>query len=125
MTELSFLIELLLNHKLPKETKECIAGRIKEIQLFSSNNQPWPNEVHTQIASPKSLGISQAPSTLAAMAKHGDIPPLPPTEPQGPIPVAVIAQTPATTAALQARQESIRQAMSGKPMPGETKPRKF
>ncbi len=32
MSELSFLIELLLNHELQKETKDLIAARIKEVE---------------------------------------------------------------------------------------------
>lgn len=32
MTELSFLLELLLNHKLPKKTKDAVAERIKVVE---------------------------------------------------------------------------------------------
>jgi len=99
MSELSFLIDLLLNHKLHRLTKEAIAARIKEVE---ENRTPVP-----QVRVTHPLGQVQAASTLALMAKHGEIPvndiPIAPA----PQPVAVIAQTPATAAAMQARNEAI------------------
>lgn len=71
MTELSFLLDLLLKHKLPDETKEAVAVRLKEVeQDLLSKTVPMP--------------ISrQAPSTIALMQKHGDIaPPISPIAPQ-------------------------------------------
>lgn len=61
MGELSFLIELLLNHKLAKATKDLISTRIKELedrmvsqpaqhQPMSAVNQPRPVQA---VAQPK------------------------------------------------------------------------
>lgn len=98
MTELSFLIELLLNHDLKKETKDAVAARIREVEealvphrvptIFSGN--PYPSTSGCAVV-PAS---KQAPSTLALMAKHGDIPPVPtqPLAPPPPPPVLTEAQ---------------------------------
>lgn len=128
ISELSFLIELLLNHDLPKATKDLIASRIKEVEQ-NINFKGAPNSSPlSQITYPglRHDPARQAPSTLAAMARHGDIPPpaLAPTL-TPPEPVAVIAQTPATAAAMQARQESISAALSGKVDKISGKPRKW
>lgn len=71
MTELSFLIDLLLNHELSKETKSLIASRIKDVE----QNLTQPRVATTGFISHMPLvGPPQAASTLALMAKHGDIP---------------------------------------------------
>lgn len=120
MTELSFLIELLLNHELSKPTKDLIAARIKEVESKLSPRAPEPVTWRPPPGQPM-----QAPSTLALMAKHGDVPvthvpEMPPVEP-----VTQIAQTPATAAAMNARHEAISSAISGKIEKGRTSPRKF
>jgi hypothetical protein len=82
MTELSFLIELLLNHDLPKATKDLIASRIKEVeQTLTATRIPFVATSQVQNVPPK---LQQAASTLAAMAKHGDIPPQPVMAPETP-----------------------------------------
>lgn len=111
MTELSFLLDLFMNHKLSKPTKQVIADRIQEVAS------------KVEYASGGRVNLTkQAPSTIAAMARHGDEanPPMPPIEP-----VAQIAQTPATAAALQSRKQAIAQALSGKVEKGQTSPRKW
>lgn len=127
MTELSFLIELLLNHELPKPTKDLIASRIKEVE---GRLTQYPQSIpYMQAAQPVKTTLSQAPSTLALMAKYGDIvhSTIPIPVPQMPpvIPVEQVAQTPATAAAMNSRNEAIAQALSGKPEKGATRPRKF
>lgn len=115
MTELSFLVELLLNHKLPKVTRDAVASRIRAVEAsgfaLTPSQVPWP-----KTAPPANL-TNQAASTLALMAKHNIEPP--------PVPVDQVAQTPAAVAAINARQEAINQALSGKPAKGQTSPRKF
>lgn len=102
MTELSFLIELLLNHDLPKETKALIASRIKEVEQNLTVKPVPPAFVPSPIGggtyyssgSPNNPNaVSQAPSTLALMAKHGDLPPqaVPPPPPP-PADAAAMAQ---------------------------------
>ena len=118
MTELTFLLELLLNHKLPKVTKDLIAGRIKDVEgqfRLDVMVSRLPAAQQSMFADPN-VKPTQAASTMAILARNPDL---------APVPVAVIAQTPATTKALQDRQESIALAMSGKIEKGRTSPRKF
>lgn len=133
MTELSFLLDLLLNHKLPKVTKELIVERVREVEkkIDSAESRTvylQPQQAKIQLPS----GTVQSPSTLALMAKHGDIPPnisgmiadipLPPP----PVPVEQIAQTAATQAAMVAREAAMQgrkseQIMTGKGIQGPRK----
>lgn len=75
MTELSFLIELLLNHELKKETKDLIAGRIKEVEANLIPMRPsMPLITGSLPISNGGYGPSpQAASTMAAMARHEGI----------------------------------------------------
>ena len=130
MTELSFLIELLLNHDLPKATKDLLASRIKEVEEKLSNTmQP----ARPPIAAPISQNqFSQAPSTLAAMARHAQAGLIPPIEvmpapemPPIPEPVAVIAQTPQAAAAINSRNSAIAASISGKVDKTTGRPKKW
>lgn len=120
MTELSFLIDLLLNHKLPKATKELIMSRIKDVEMSITSKLPQAHLIRP-IQSP----TAQAPSTMALMAKHGDLPAIETPIMPIPEPVAVIAHTPAAAAAMQSRSQAISHALSGIPEKGATKPRKW
>ena len=141
-TELSFLGELLLNHRLPKATREAVGARIKEVE--ESRGAPMVEHRRSIPATPSlapqgpipAALQGQAPSTIAAMMRHPDLmeamaakpqitdpqTPSPASEPQ---PVAVVAQTAAAAQALQKRQEAVNIQLSGKPKPGETGPRKW
>lgn len=133
-TELSFLVELLLNHRLPKATREAVGARIKEVEeqrpLYGQMNPPPAHRAIQPQAVPAALQ-GQAPSTIAAMMRHPDLiaqmgaTAAPPETPPEPAPVAVIAQTPAAAAAMQKRQEALSIQLSGKPLKGETGPRKW
>lgn len=117
MSELTFLLELLLNHRLQKTTKDIIIGRIKEVEQglpLRASPSVVSGFVHTGVS-------NQAPSTQAFLARNPDLIPPPPP----PAPVEVVAQTPATVAAMNARQAMINQAISGKPEVGLSSPRKF
>jgi hypothetical protein len=144
MTELSFLLDLLLNHKLPKATREAVTQRIKDVETRLSSAAPSFRVSAAPAPVPFQLppgAPPQSPSTLAAMARHAandagipmqrqdiavvqDTPGLAVlgTEPTQP---AVVAQTPAAMAAMLQRNEVIARAASGKPEPGRTSPRKF
>lgn len=123
MTELAFLLDLLLTHKLPMATKLVVSERIKEVEQRLS--LPLPSRVAAP-ALPQNIPphlAGQAPSTIAKMMQHPDLAaslaiPDPP-------PVAVIAQTPAAMAALNSRAEAIAAAQTGKIEKGRTSPRKF
>lgn len=70
MTELQFLIHILLEHKLPKVTKELVAKRIGEVE----QNMGRPMVRNTVIQEqPQKLinGAPQAASTIAAMERDG------------------------------------------------------
>ncbi len=134
MTELTFLLELLLNHKLPKPTREAVTARVREVEAQLSGPKPgqqWPMP-------PMPMGppmppnipphlVGQAPSTIAAMMRHPDMgaPVVSQPATHAPAPVAQVAVTPAAQAAMSQRQESINLAISGKPEKGRTSPRKF
>lgn len=135
MTELSFLIDLLFNHRLPKSARDAVVTRVKEIEIhpmamYGSMPKMNPLPVYAQ---PPGMA-PQSSSTLAALARHPDLvaqmtattigmaPSQPVVESTQPL---VIAQTPAAAAAMAQRQATILQAQTGKPMAGETRPRKF
>lgn len=66
-TELQFLIDLLLNHRLNPTTKKLVADRIGFVET-SLRQISVPRGTISPIATHPSL--QQAPSTIAAMAKH-------------------------------------------------------
>lgn len=126
MTELSFLIDLLLNHKLPKTTRDAVAERIKAVEAMGAKGYEIP--AHARAVRDNLVGgVPQAPSTIAAMARHGIFPVAQTAEelPPEPPPVAVIAQTPAAAAALASRQQAINESLSGKVDKQTGRPRKF
>ena len=112
MSELSFLLELLLTHKLAKGTKEAITNRIKEVETKYVQSVPG-----IPVYQPRPPKTAQSPSTqriLDEMAQETQ-----------PVPPEQIAQSPAAAMALAARQEAINIALSGKEERGRTAPRKF
>jgi len=139
-SELSFLLDLLLNHKHSKPIRDIISSRIKEVEVSMKMHQHHPLPPPTS-ATQRPLEMikhqvrdinAQSPSTLAILAKNPDLIPegevisATPAQPPPPlVPVEQIAQTPAATQALLHRQQSIQQARSGQPAPGEKSPRKF
>lgn len=116
MTELQFLIDLLLNHKLPPATKKLLAARIGEVEgrYQPQAPQPW-------VGNARANPSAQAPSTQKILDQMAmEVNP----------PENAVATTPAAAAALQARADAIRlatqsQPLRGKPEPGRTSPRKF
>ncbi len=135
ISELSFLIELLLEHDLKPETKKALQLRIKDVEAglrdWSISKVNTGNAImggaHTPVAhlcGTKPAG--QAASTLAAFARHGlnpEAPIVPP--PPAPEPVAVIAQTPAAQAAMASRNQAINESIAGKVNKDTGRPRKF
>lgn len=105
MTELSFLISLLLNEKLPLELKGIVAERIKEVETRIQA----PTFSRPVVHSPS----TQSPSTQRILDEMASEAPV------------VIAQTPQASAALAQRAQAIAQATSGKEEPGRRSPRKF
>lgn len=115
MTELSFLIELLLDHDLPKESKTLIAKRIKDVEanLTQSPAIVISPKYVPNYTPPNPTAVPQSLSTLAAMARQSDpnyMPPPPPIEAPS---VETIGQTPAAIQALNSRQQAISGALAG------------
>jgi len=137
MSELSFLLELLLNHKLAKPTKEAITNRVKEVEANLSYKPvqtvaPIGGKVpdtRTKLVGGVQQSASMAAQIAEMEAEYGVVPvsvePAQHNVQNDPQPVAVIAQTPAAMAALQARNTAIAIAHSGKEEKGRTSPRKF
>jgi len=96
MTELTFLLELILNHKLPLATKNLIKDRIGQIQAEQ------PQRTAPAVSSPIRL----------------------PTQTES-VPVQAVAHTAAAAQALAERERLIQNALNPKPEPGRTGPRKF
>jgi hypothetical protein len=109
MTELSFLLSLLLDQKLNREVKGLIKERIKEIETA-----PRVGVSTTRAISPTGQSASTQ-KILDEMAEEGKSLPIP----------VHIAQTPQAAMALASRQQAISQAISGQPEKGRTQPRKF
>lgn len=103
MSELSFLLDILLNHKLGKATKDAIKARIDHItNLPIRKYEELNNQLIAQQAAPQTYTVR----------------PIEPVQPMQ------IGQTPAAQAALQHRAEMIRQAQTGKPAKGFDTPPK-
>ncbi len=114
MTELSFLLDLLLNEKLSLSVKKKITERVKEVESAYARPLIQAPSMFVQNGPiPPGAMQNQAPSTVAALQRHA-------AEPAPPI-----IASPVVNDALQKRDQAINQAMSGKPEPGRTSPRKF
>ena len=122
MTELSFLVSLLLEHKLSPTTKKAVAERIKEVE---SRQAPAAPQIQAQVQRPpKTLQSASTQRILDEMASNGETLPVAPVVTEAP-PAAV---TPATIAALNHRAQTIALAASKSGPPADPltgRPRKF
>lgn len=125
MTELSFLIDLLLNYKLSKEVKVLIADRIRSIEkpITTSPTQTSQFRAGETSGLPAHL-LHQAPSTIANFLKEQGQAPAP-TAPVAPIETPAAVVSPQAAQALASREQAINAALSGKLEPGRKSPRKF
>lgn len=135
MTEIQFLISLLLEHKLPEAVKTKLIARIGDVEKELGYRQPQAQRSAIQPAVSVN-GAVQAPSFAAAMNRG-------PTDKSQPPSPEVIAQamsvsapivdrativaSPSAAAAIASRQTAIMAAQNDlmKPEPGRTGPRKF
>ena len=118
MTELDFLLEIILNHKIPKATKDLLQARIKEVQA-----QPTPiprqlvNGVPRSSQPTRPSPTAQQPSTAKILQENPDLIPEGETLEVVPtpevIPVNQIAQTPAAAQALAQRQQMMNNRGTG------------
>lgn len=109
MTELSFLLELLLEHELKKETQKLIRERIKEIEQPRAQTRP----VQTGQAPSMQRAVAEMEQDQAIRVNFAQMPP------------QAIPQSPAVAQAMAHRQALVAQAISGKEEKGRTSPRKF
>lgn len=109
MTELSFLLELLLDHDLQKETQKLIRERIKEIEQPRAQSRP----IQTGQAPSMQRAVAEMEQDQAIQANFAQMPPQP------------VPQSPAVAQAMAHRQALVAQAISGKEEKGRTSPRKF
>lgn len=114
MSELSFLIELLLNDLVPKEIKIIISNRIKEVEV--KYNQPAINVPPAKPIQYNPVTSIQSPSTQTALERQQASVDVIPTSP--------IIASPAAVQALEARRQAMQEAFNG-PKPGQTSPTKF
>ena len=116
MSELSFLIDLFMNHKLSRDTKLAIAARIKEVEarlpVGQAIQRPLPHIPNS---------TNQSASTIALMEKHAEMNPMAPQIPA--VPIEAVAQTPLAQQAMLDRQRKILGA--GKIDKGLERPPKF
>lgn len=106
MTEIQFLVDILMNFKLPEPVKQKFIARIGEVEALLYKG----TKTYLPIAS-QNPSLVQAPSTqklLDEILQDGR---------------ATVIQSPVAAEALAHRQQVIAQA--GKPEPGRTSPRKF
>ena len=108
MSELSFLVDLLVNHKLPKATSDVVLERLKSVEASLENHAP---------AKPRLPGPAQAASTQAILDRNPDL--------VAAIPVEQVAQTPAAMAAMASRETAIAESLAGKVDKTTGRPRKF
>ena len=116
MSELSFLLELLLEHELQKDTQKLIRERIKEIEAKPQSPAPMGYN--------RPMIAGQAPSMQRAVADLEEDKAIQANFAQAQNP-AQIAQSPAVAQAMAHRAALIAQATSGVEEKGRRSPRKF
>jgi hypothetical protein len=112
-TEIRFLLDLVLNFKLPAEAKKLCLERIGEVEASLG-----PKATPQPYAAPLRASTQQAPSTQALLDAQAAII-------GAPIPVEPIIASPQAAKAVADRQAAIQQALSGKPEAGRSSARKF
>lgn len=134
MTELSFLLDLLLTEKLSKPVKEKVTARVREAEASLATYPMRQLHVSPVIPIQPQAPGAQSPSTLALMQKHaaqghpplpvGALPTLSIAPESAPQPGVTIA-SPQAAMAIQSREIALAAAISGKPEQGRKSPRKF
>ena len=112
-SELSWLIDLLLDEELTPPLKKHVTNRIREVEKGLMGASPAPKPMRIEPRQIPSAGAQQAPSMQRIIEANPDIAPPVPT-------------TSAAANALSARQALIQRSIAtDKPEPGRTSPRKF
>jgi hypothetical protein len=100
ISELSFLLDLLFEHELPKETVKVVKDRVKDLEALRS---------------PAPLPAAKMPSVMHTTYPKAELEQ----------PVIQVAQTPAAAQAIASREQAIAEALSGKVNKETGRPRKF
>ena len=121
-TELGFLINLLLNHKLPKATRDALAERIRQVEfrlmvgpatlrpVFAAAAPLPPHQSIKGPAQSHSMQrILERNPDLAAALPNVESPAAPASQEPAPTQPAIVAQTPEAMRAMAARQEAMQQ----------------
>ncbi len=123
MTELDFLIDILLNHKLPKATKDLVAERIKEVGARAElaprrMTAPTKQEIFDRSRIVDQVSYGEVPGMIDPI-----IGPTAVTTPY--IPLQEIAKTQMAASAIASREQAIAESISGKIDKVTGRPRKF
>lgn len=113
-TDISFLLELMLETKNMAEVRKKCKDRIREIEEAQQTRQQGIATGGGR-GTPAPPHLAQAPSTLAALERQTGVG----------VPQVPIATTPLAQAALASRAATIAQATSGIEEKGRASPRKF
>jgi len=113
-TELSFLMDLFLSAEVPIPIKQMIADRIREVEQALAKISYERPALGTTFPPPTITGTppniaQQAPSMQRIMEGHPDVP------------IAVTPQSPATSIALQQRNDFLQKKMREKLNMGKEK----
>lgn len=112
-SELSFLLELVLDDQIPRPVKTRLVARIRDVEKnYCATPQVVSRGIKAQISSP--IVASQSPSMQKLMADNPDL-----------IPKSSVPVTAQAAGALAQRQALINNALKEKPEAGRTSPRKF
>jgi len=118
MTELGFLIDLILNEKLTRRLKDRISERIKMIEA-NGQSSTWNTVLPRQASANVSIHDGQPESTKRLLEKLQDMPGhIDPIMPPQPV-------TQAAAEALNRRQQIINDAVNGRQDKTRTSPKKF
>jgi len=111
MTEIKWLIEMLMNNKLSPSVKDKFIARIGEVEeSLSRFQQPYPKPL-PQSPHQQSPSTQRILDEMAQEQQNGSL--------------QTVAQTPVAAQALAARQSAITLASQGLTEPGRISPRKF
>ena len=113
-SELSFLLELVLDETIPKPIKTRLVARIRDVEKAFEGTRSIPQKAKVTQSNNPQVAI-QALSTQRLMEQHPDL--VPQAKPPQPV-------TPAAAQALAQRQAMINAAINGKEDKERTSPRK-
>lgn len=126
-SELSFLLDLILDDQIPKPVKTRLLSRIRDVEknyaTVATQATNIPRGTRAQINSP--IIAAQSPSMQRLMDQNPDLIPAPPVPTYAEITAQMVPVTAQAAGALAQRQALMNNALKEKPEAGRTGPRKF